>query len=463
MPKSARKNRPQHEDSSVHYPQWTLNVEGFGKIQRASIRMAPLVMLVGKNNTGKSHVASLIWALMNSQQLLFTRSERKPRPTPDWFKRILYSADKAGSDVEHEISTEERDQVEREINSVIKDRKESFLKQILSHDDISARKIEISLNNICFPRKVCSVYMAEARHGYFGWGTAGEDIDLKVGLRSDPESNQFLENIFYNFVLSGVLSGGLQPSSDGGAVYIPAARTGLMLAFRSLVSGLIDKLGISGASSGSAEFPLPTIRFLQALNDAPRSSQPKFAKIAQSIEKEVLNGTIKSGSGVNRQFTYVTSADGKNLPLHVSSSMVTELAPFMILLRSGQLESGVIFEEPEAHLHLSAQRSVARAIARLVNAGVPVVVTTHSDTFLQQMNISMQLYGHPRRSALCRAFGYSKDEVLDPGMARAYEFASEGDGTIVKELGKSSGGFVVPSLNQPLESLSSEVLAMDIE
>ncbi|GAA0618239.1 hypothetical protein GCM10009422_11980 [Brevundimonas kwangchunensis] len=398
---------------------------------------------------------------MNGQELLFNRSERRGKATPEWFRRILYSADATGEDSVYNLTSDDRSMIERDINNTIKDRKDALLRHVLSYDDVSARKIEIGLDSDCFPKSIQSVYMAEARHGLFAWGEEESDPDLKVGLKSDPESNSILESVFYNFFLSGVLSGGLQPSSDRGAIYVPAARTGLMLAFRSLVSGLIDKLGISGGATASAEFPLPTIRFLQALNDAPRTSEPKFSKIAQAVEKEVLNGTIKSGSGVNRQFSYVTSSDGKALPLHVSSSMVTELAPFMILLRSGQLRSGVIFEEPEAHLHLSAQRSVARAIARLVNAGVPVVLTTHSDTFLQQMNISMQLHDHPRKTALCKAFGYAKDEVLDPAMARAYEFASEEDGTVVKELGKSSGGFVVPSLNQPLESLSSEVVAMD--
>src|SRR6202021_1184922 len=33
----------------------------------------------------------------------------------------------------------------------------------------------------------------------------------------------------------------------------------------------------------------------------------------------------------------------------------------------------------------------------LVNSGVQVVLTTHSDTLLQQLNILMHLHGHPRR------------------------------------------------------------------
>jgi hypothetical protein len=44
-----------------------------------------------------------------------------------------------------------------------------------------------------------------------------------------------------------------------------------------------------------------------------------------------------------------------------------------------------IMEEPEAHLHPAAQTQVGVALARLVRAGVRVVVTTHSDWLLQEI------------------------------------------------------------------------------
>ena len=44
----------------------------------------------------------------------------------------------------------------------------------------------------------------------------------------------------------------------------------------------------------------------------------------------------------------------------------------------------LIVEEPEAHLHPAAQTEVAHTLARLVNAGVQVVVTTHSDRLLKE-------------------------------------------------------------------------------
>ena len=52
-------------------PNWTISVRDFGRVASADIEMAPMVVLVGKNNTGKSYIASLLWAMMNADEFLF--------------------------------------------------------------------------------------------------------------------------------------------------------------------------------------------------------------------------------------------------------------------------------------------------------------------------------------------------------------------------------------------------------
>ena len=67
--------------------------------------------------------------------------------------------------------------------------------------------------------------------------------------------------------------------------------------------------------------------------------------------------------------------------------MLSELAPVLLALRHA-ISPGdqLVVDEPEAHLHPGMQRSIAQFFASLVRAGVFIVVTTHSDFFLGQLN-----------------------------------------------------------------------------
>ena len=66
--------------------------------------------------------------------------------------------------------------------------------------------------------------------------------------------------------------------------------------------------------------------------------------------------------------------------------MVSELAPVLLYVRHVVRSDDVlIIEEPEAHLHPAMQAAFARELARLVHSGIRVVMTTHSEWFLEQI------------------------------------------------------------------------------
>ena len=66
--------------------------------------------------------------------------------------------------------------------------------------------------------------------------------------------------------------------------------------------------------------------------------------------------------------------------------MVSELAPMVLHLRH-MIEPGnvLIVEEPESHLHPATQVAFTRQLAALVEAGIRVIVTTHSEWLLEKL------------------------------------------------------------------------------
>ena len=79
-------------------------------------------------------------------------------------------------------------------------------------------------------------------------------------------------------------------------------------------------------------------------------------------------------------------------PMARTSSMLSELAPLLLVLRSHHSVDHLTIDEPEAHLHPAMQMCVASFLASLVNKGLRIVLTTHSDFFVTQFNNMMRVH-----------------------------------------------------------------------
>ncbi len=200
-------------------------------------------------------------------------------------------------------------------------------------------------------------------------------------------------------------------SSGADTHYLPAARSGIMQSHRVIASSLVAR----SARAGLEQLPVvPTFSgvmadFLQRLILYDEGSRSRFvpqiptwgdtsgvnmSDLADALERETLAGEIrtsKSPMGGYPEFVYRPQETEEDIRLSRASSMVSELAPVVLFLR-GVVGIGdtLIIEEPEAHLHPAAQTQMAVTLARLVRAGVRIVVTTHSDWLLKEIGNLMR-------------------------------------------------------------------------
>jgi hypothetical protein len=118
---------------------------------------------------------------------------------------------------------------------------------------------------------------------------------------------------------------------------------------------------------------------------------------------------------------FIVTQSGKIELAHAPSS-VREIITAVLALSSDF--RFVFIEEPEAHLHPSAQRLMARAIAEAVNNGKFVIMTTNSDYLVNELNNLIALSNAP--GDVRRKLGYRDTEVLRPEVVVAYLVKDDG-------------------------------------
>ena len=95
----------------------------------------------------------------------------------------------------------------------------------------------------------------------------------------------------------------------------------------------------------------------------------------------------------NGELYYVPKGKKVRLSIDESSSAVRSLLDIGFYLRhEAQKGDLLMVDEPELNLHPENQRRVARLFARLVNLGIKVFITTHSDYIVKELNTLIMLY-----------------------------------------------------------------------
>lgn len=185
--------------------------------------------------------------------------------------------------------------------------------------------------------------------------------------------------------------------------YIPSERSGIIHAHPVLVRAMI-----ASTATGSLH-PKPSLPmlsgvltdFLQVLigfdNNADRKNS-SINSLSRMIEEKLLNGTISIDQNPvgYPSFAYRPTGSDENFSLMQTSSMVSELAPIVLYLQKIVHDGDLfIIEQPESHIHPETQVMFAKVIARIVRHGVRVIVTTHSDWFIDQIGNLVMLSGIP--------------------------------------------------------------------
>lgn len=173
-------------------------------------------------------------------------------------------------------------------------------------------------------------------------------------------------------------------------------------------------------------YPMPVRDGLEIAEDLANFQKQTsgYAYLADALEEDLLKGKVIIGKEGEVLFS-PTRAKGVKLPIHLGASVVKSLSGLVIYFRHLASEGDfIIIDEPELNLHPDAQIVVARIIARIVNEGFKVLINTHSDYIVRELNNLMMLakLQNVQAQNLPEEYRAQKHYTLNPGAVGAYLF-----------------------------------------
>lgn len=452
-----------------------LGITDFGPVSRGTLDLKPLTVLVGPNGCGKSHVATLIHSIINAEcegivNLVFDPEDPfGMKPLVEEAARIV-DAHQAGADavdsniwmlyIEYKFQALHRmlsANFSSDHASLIRFGGESFELEIES----ATINGKISCTDVIdtSPTKEIPVLVNFNKH------VSIQDLDISNMLREDGDSMildipNFSNKTVEAFMIIQWLIAPLQfvQAQFKRCIYFPAERGGLTLAYKSLTLHFYSSLGMTNANPIDSELTNVSTQFL-GLHLMSHNSKTEFASLVENFEKSALRGSVIIQENATKSLSLAFEKDGSILPLSRSASSVKDLAVFLLYLKHvAKKGETIILEEPETTLHPDNQILLARLIAKLVNAGLHIVVTTHSPYFLEQLGHCV-MAGSSQTGKKFREF--SDDERLDKDSVAAYSFEEDNRGYRMMPITVDEGGIPQHDFINASEGQYNELLKLE--
>ena len=465
----------------------TLQIENFGSIKDAKIEVAPLTVFVGPNNSGKTYASLAIHSFKNllskieslnknlQKDISFLASESllknipeeefepfnikftdyvdsKPTMNSEPLRIPIKEFDpiyKYGIGLVYSSLVEENMQelFETDLNELIRFNQDFFK---LSYNNITlAYGDSLNLKNL---PKDFKIELGNFEGKFFGFEINQDEIYININYAL--LNNMFNENLkveevfllFYSYLSRAIFNVYFNEQSH----YIPVGKTEIS---KNLSLALSKNLDNEFTFSNTQK------RFAQKLLEINKSRKNGyFYDLACKFEHELFGGEIfiKDDDSPLKDIFYKRD-DGLKIPLSQASSSISEMTPLILYLKYILKENDtLIIEEPEAHLHPKNQRILVKYFVLAINMGLNIIMTTHSDYIIEQLNNYIRL-GNVNDEFYEHHDNYSKDQVLDFNKIKLYHFKQSEDYTFSPfEVPINFTGFYDKNFNEVIDDLCDE-------
>ena len=477
-----------------------IRMQNIGPLKDATIEMGKLTVLTGTNNTGKTYAMYMMWGAVE-KSFAFDLEYKELKFISKYADRFLKK-----KSIEINVFDVFKENRQEFINYFNKNLNNS-LNSLFNSNDFLSKKSIVSID---FDNKLMENYIYESKNNYFPFIRSILDCDYEEGIAiikiisfedyfieyedffkdkeqllpkqkqkdvalvsynkivSDYDHNDAIEtigSILIYIIRSAIFDIYGNPFLRTSS-FIPASRTGLNLTYQEVteyksnlmqemrrpVSRIDPKILKEKPVSAYSE---PVESYLQLLADGRRIISNRMETIFNDFLQEKISKVKYSVDEWGNVFGTPLNSN-QAIPLYLLSSTSNSLYGLWLWLQLYHYEKSgsLMIDEPELNLHPENQILLARLLVRLVNSGVHVAISTHSDYIVREISNMMMLHqDFPDRAKFAEAYDYDLDkETIAPSDVKAFHFTTEGDHAVVTPCRiLDPGGIEVPSMDNTID------------
>lgn len=400
----------------------TVKLKNIGILKQAEFSLGDLTLICGENNTGKTYAACVLFGFLKS-----------------WRKFIRFPISNA------QIQQARTEPVKIDLSQVTDDmfteackKYTEQLDKIFAAPEGTFQKSEFHLvpDEIDIKNKKINSLLTDPQNPTFIFAKGKGNDEATLTLLKREEQEREIDTNSVKSAIDFTILADILPDALPKPFISSAERTGVAT-FRKEVSFARDRLLKEMSRADQKIDPRELLSKSYQSYSLPIEANADFTRQLEEIAKnksfiakghpEILEdfADIIGGEYVitqNDQLYYIPKGTRRKLTMVESSSAARALLDLSFYLNciaeKGDL---LMIDEPELSLHPENQRRIARLFARLANIGVKVLVTTHSDYIVKELNTLIMLnHDTPHLKRVAEENGYKKSELITADQVKVY-------------------------------------------
>ena len=403
-----------------------ITLKNLGILKQAEFSLGDLTIICGENNTGKTYATYALYGFLNSWREWVNVEVSDTQIQKLLADGVIKIGLAQYIETAHEMIAEACERYTNQLDSVFAAPEGQF-----SNAEFRIRAGAIDILDKAFER---AIEITRVRRVTYTKQKCSQELKIALPVEQEQEG-QIDPTILKDFIPSTIKNTVFGDSFPGPFIS-STERTGAAI-FRKELSFARDRL------HGHVGLVGQNINVLRLLQEA-------YQRYPRSIENNVdfirrLEDTTRRRSFISKecpevlddfadiiggdyqitqydQLYYIPKGTGLKLTMDQSSSAVRSLLDVGFYLRHVARRGDLLMvDEPELNLHPANQRRIARLFARLVNLGVNVFITTHSDYIIKELNMLIMLnHDKPHLKRIAHENGYRHSELIRSDQVKVY-------------------------------------------